>query len=72
MRAVTLATAIGMRREWYQSPAGPMRASFPHYDVSLSRRKVAVKLGAVEVDRYAGHKIRKAIRARIIADQEFA
>lgn len=40
-----MAAAIGMRREWYQP------RSFPHYDVSLTRRRRAVELGAVEVDR---------------------
>jgi len=40
-----MAEAIGMRRAWFQP------ASFPHYDVSLSRRRRAVQLGAVEVDR---------------------
>ncbi len=40
-----MAAAIGMRREWFQ----PL--SFPHYDVSLARRKHAVALGAVTVDR---------------------
>lgn len=40
-----MAKRIGMRREWFQ----PL--SSPHYDVSLSRRKVAVSHGAVEVGR---------------------
>ena len=40
-----MAAAIGMRREWFQ----PL--SFPHYGVSLSRRRIAVSLGAVELDR---------------------
>lgn len=40
-----MADAIGMRRAWYQ----PL--SFPHYDVSVSRRRAAVALGAVVVDR---------------------
>lgn len=40
-----MAAAIGMRREWFQ------QRSFPHYDVSLTRRAAAVKFGAVEVDR---------------------
>ena len=53
----TMADAIGMRREWFQ----PL--SFPHYDVSLSRRAVAVELGAVQVDRREGSAIRKRIRA---------
>ena len=40
-----MAAAIGMRREWFQ----PL--SFPHYYVSLSRRRIDVTLGAVELDR---------------------
>lgn len=40
-----MAQAIGMRREWFQP------RSFPHYDVSLSRRERAIKLGACEVGR---------------------
>lgn len=42
------AKIIGMRREWYQSPN---KASFPHYDLSLTRRKLAIKNGAIEVIR---------------------
>lgn len=52
-----MADAIGMDRNWFQ----PL--SFPHYDVSLSRRARAVELGAVEVDRRGGHLIRKRVRA---------
>lgn len=40
-----MAQAIGMRRAWFQ----PL--SFPHYDVSLERRRQAIQLGAIEVDR---------------------
>jgi len=52
-----MATAIGMDRNWFQ----PL--SFPHYDVSLSRRAVAIGRGAVEVDRRQGCEIRKRVRA---------
>ena len=52
-----MAAAIGMDRDWFQ----PL--SFPHYDVSLSRRAVAVSKGAVEVDRRGGYEIRKRVRA---------
>lgn len=52
-----MASAIGMDRNWFQ----PL--SFPHYDVSLSRRAVAVSKGAVEVDRRTGCAIRKRVRA---------
>ena len=53
----TMARAIGMDPDWFQ----PL--SFPHYDVSLSRRARAVNLGAVEVDRRQGYDIRKRVRA---------
>ncbi|MBA7526217.1 hypothetical protein ES705_18378 [subsurface metagenome] len=38
-----MADRIGMKREWFQE------GSIPHYDVSMSRRKLAVEHGAVEV-----------------------
>lgn len=38
-----MAHKIGMRREWFQD-----RPGFPHYDLVPSRRKAAVKLGAVQ------------------------
>src|SRR3546814_5159965 len=56
------AAAIGMDRNWFQ----PL--SFPHYDVSLSRRARAVQLGAIEVDRREGYEIRKRIRAAFTDD----
>lgn len=40
-----MAAAIGMKPEWFQS------SKFPHYDVSVSRRSLAIKLGAIELDR---------------------
>ena len=40
-----MALLIGMHREWFQP------ASFPHYDVSLTRRALALQFGAIEVDR---------------------
>lgn len=40
-----MADAIGMKREWFQE------TSFPHYDVSDERRALALKLGAVAVER---------------------
>lgn len=38
------AAQLGMKREWYQP------VSTPHYDLSLARRAMALKLGAVEID----------------------
>ena len=40
-----MADEIGMRRVWFQAK------SFPHYDLSQPRRRAAVMLGAIEVDR---------------------
>lgn len=61
-----MAAAIGMDRAWFQ----PL--SFPHYDVSLSRRKLAVERGAIEVDRYGLVAAMKAIRARGWSEQDLA
>ena len=38
-----MADKIGLKREWFQN------TSRPHYDVSKSRRKLAVEYGAIEV-----------------------
>lgn len=61
-----MAQAIGMDRAWFQ----PL--SFPHYDVSLSRRERAIALGAVEVDRRQGVALRKVIRERGWSDADLA
>lgn len=41
-----MADAIGVDRRWYQYPH---KSRFPHYDISLSKRALAVSLGAVEI-----------------------
>jgi hypothetical protein len=38
------AERIGMKREWFQN-----HPRHPHYDITASKRKEAVKLGAVEI-----------------------
>jgi hypothetical protein len=50
----TMAAAIGMQRRWFQA-APP--ASFPHYDVSQSKRALAIAKGTIECDRadFVGH-----------------
>ena len=40
------AKQIGMRRSWFQNDS-----RLPHYDLTENRRRMAVKLGAVELDR---------------------
>lgn len=51
-----MAERIGMRRAWFQP------ASFPHYDVSITRRRRAVQLGAIEVDRRELARIMRRLR----------
>jgi hypothetical protein len=41
-----LAGRIGLLRRWYQG-----RASTPHYDLTASRRVLAIQAGAIELDR---------------------
>lgn len=50
-----MAARIGLRREWFQAP-GP-KVSFPHYDVSQSKRAEAIRHGAIVCDRitFVGH-----------------
>jgi hypothetical protein len=42
-----MATAIGMRRSWYQPPKARHRIG--HYDLVKTRRATAVRRGAIEV-----------------------
>jgi len=43
-----MADKIGVSRRWYQGPPITRR---PHYDISLSKRAVAIRLGALEIRR---------------------
>lgn len=53
-----LASAIGMRREWFQDAR-----SAPHYDLTPSRRAAALAAGAVAVDFRRAVRIWRARRA---------
>jgi hypothetical protein len=53
-----MADAIGMKREWFQPE------STPHYDVSLSRRVQAIRLGAIECDKYKVIELIRMYRAQ--------
>lgn len=55
-----MADKIGVARRWYQVPP---KASFWHYDIAKSKRELAVKLGAVEVDRIGLVTVIRRIRA---------
>lgn len=41
-----MAKRIGLKREWFQE-----HRRLPHYDLTVSRRALAVRYGAKEVDR---------------------
>lgn len=47
---------IGVQRKWFQRPDGDcdfgMKASWEHFDIAQSKRALAVKYGAVEVNMY--------------------
>ena len=40
------AQKIGLKREWFQD-----RPRLPHYDLTVTRRRVAVRVGAIEESR---------------------
>ncbi len=40
-----MATAIGLKRAWFQDKSGKI----PHYDLVPSKRKLALKRGAIEI-----------------------
>lgn len=40
-----MADQIGVQRKWFQSK------SIPHYDICISKRMLAIKHGALEIDR---------------------
>lgn len=44
-----MADRIGVTRKWLQTPP---KASWVHFDVSLGKKALALKLGAVLTDRY--------------------
>lgn len=64
-----MAKLIGMRHEWFQSPTRG-NASHPHYDLSLSRRALAIKAGAIEVDKYGLVAVIRRLRAASTAPRE--
>lgn len=41
-----MAAELGLKRRWFQP-----RSRFPHYDLTRTKRELAVRLGAVETDR---------------------
>ncbi len=60
----TMAAMIGLRYDWYQSPD---KASFPHYDLSLTRRALALSAGAKELTRQELGAHMKRVKSELIA-----
>ena len=58
-----MASAIGMKRQWYQSPK---KVSFPHYDLSLTTRALAVAKGAKEITRQEVAAVMRDKKRRMI------
>lgn len=58
------ARMTGMLRIWYQP------VNHPHYDLNLARRAIAVRNGAIEVDRRGIVSIKRRLRAdpRFVAE----
>jgi hypothetical protein len=55
------AKKLGLRREWFQG-----RASWPHYDLTPSKRAKALALGAIEVSAIEEAGARMAVKRRLV------
>jgi hypothetical protein len=67
---------IGVQTKWFQRPDEPdapegMRASWEHFDIAMTKRKLAVENGAVEVCMFtmAEHANMQQFRKAIAAQQ---
>lgn len=58
----TFATALGLKRSWFQESA-----SYPHYDVTLSVRELALKRGAVSVGKTEMLNSARKLKAELAA-----
>jgi hypothetical protein len=56
-----MAAKIGVARKWHQKAGTP----HSHYDICLSKRALAVKLGAVEIGRVGVAEIIRTKRAAL-------
>lgn len=54
-----MADKIGVQRKWFQN-----KNSFPHYDVCLSKKALAIKSGAVEIDHRWLYKLLQEYKER--------
>jgi hypothetical protein len=63
-----MAARIGMKREWHQK-AGTYKS---HYDVSLSKRALAIHFGAIEINRSQLGQMLKQRRLALAQEKENA
>ena len=61
-----MAARIGMKLEWHQKP-GTYKS---HYDIALSKRRLAVHFGAIEINRAQVAQILKRKREAIAKEKE--
>lgn len=61
-----MAARIGMKMEWHQK-AGTYHS---HYDIALSKRKLAIHFGAKEINRSQLGEILKRKREAVIKEKE--
>ncbi len=59
---LTMADTIGVNRQWFQ-PQG-----HPHFDICKSKRALAVKAGAIEIDRRTLVDVKRRYRKKWFAD----
>lgn len=52
------AQSIGLKKEWFQG-----HTKYPHYDMNENRRKIAVKKGAIEIDKRTTIEKAKKLKA---------
>jgi len=55
-----MAKTIGIKRKWFQD-----HSNTPHYDICKSKRDLAVKSGAIEIDRRQTVALIRKLRAAL-------
>lgn len=62
----SMADAIGVQRKWYQ---GPPKTKHAHYDISLTKRQLAIEKGAVEISMRQAPAIARKCLLEVPCDQ---
>ncbi len=60
-----MAARIGVQRAWYQYP---VKSRYPHYDITLSKRALAISLGAIEISARQAPAISRRCRDAILSE----